>query len=173
MVNLFYFFFYPHNKSKKEKKGSFTEKTQMKWERLKNCWRNISKIALPISRWNAAYLWSHVTTTQNNTMNFFHLSLSRSRNLALVFINSLLPQTLGQLGKATAQDHIQHSLVAKSWVSPGKRWSCTGGLVPSGRTARESCLVRPAQRKGVGWDGGQSAKRVWLGRRRKGSACPG
>ena len=35
-------------------------------------------------------------------MNFFHLSLSRSRNLAFVFVNSLLPQTLGQLGKPTA-----------------------------------------------------------------------
>lgn len=161
------------SKKRRKKKGSFTEKTQMKWERLKNHSRNISKIALPISRWNAAYLWSHVTTTQNNTMNFFHLSLSRSRNLAFVFINSLLPQTLGQLGKATALGTTLNILFAKSQVSPGKRWSCTGGLVPSGRTARENCLVKPTQWKGLGCGGGQSAKRVRLERRQKGSACLG
>lgn len=143
----------------------------MKWERLKNCSRNISKIALPISRWNAAYLWSHVTTTHNNTVNFFHLSLSRSRNLAFVFINSLhkQSQTLGQLGKATALGTTLDIL----WLLKA------GFLQGSGESAQElwsplgeqSCLVRPAQWKGVGW--GSNAKRVRLERRRKGSACPG
>ena len=178
MVNLFYFFFYFHNKSKKQKKkkkGSLAEKTQMKWERLKNCSRNISKIALPISRWNAAYLWSHVTTTHNNTVNFFHLSLSRSRNLAFVFINSLLSQTLGQLGKATALGTTLDILwLLKAGFLQGSGESARELWSPLGEQPGQAAWSGPLSGRGWGgWGGGQSAKRVRLERRRKGSACPG
>ena len=124
----------------------------MKWERLKNRSRNISKIALPISRWNAAYLWSHVTTTQNNTMNFFHLSLSRSRNLAFVFINSLLPQTLGQLGKATALGTTLNIL----WLLKA------GFLQGRGEAAQEVWSPLGEQPGNAAWSG-QLSGRGWGG----------
>lgn len=53
-------------------------------------------------------------------MNCFHLSLSRSRNLPLIFINSLLPQTLGQLGKPMALGTTLNILwLPKPRVFPG------------------------------------------------------
>ena len=163
-------------RSKKRRRKVVLQR-KLKWngKGWKNCSRNISKIALPISRWNAAYLWTHVTTTHNNTVNFFHLSLSRSRNLAFVFINSLLSQTLGQLGKATALGTTLDILwLLKAGFLQGSGESARELWSPLGEQPGKAAWSGPLSGRGWGgWGGGQSAKRVRLERRWKGSACPG
>lgn len=97
-------------------------------------------------------------------MNFFHLSLSRSRNLAFIFVNSLLPQPLGQLGKPTALGTpTQHALVAKSHrFLQGK-----GDAVQEVQSPLGDCQAKPPSQAS------SARARVQTAHQRKGSACPG